>query len=158
MGGVSSWGGHREGVVVGKSFRKGSCRKSRNNLLGRRHQPWGRTEDGHRRSLPCSPQKSLLAPALHHLPPRPGCVQPRRHLEILLSRARGPGCRVWGAGHGKGGAACGDRAPDTGHGLPVGQHCPAEWLVAFHGHCDAPCSSYFIEELGTAKEQVSVFF
>lgn len=96
-------------------------------------------------SLLCSPQKAPLAPALH-LPPWPGCAW-----------------KSSGAGHGQGGAEFGVQlvgagAQDTGHAcgsaLPHG-------MVAFCGHCHAPCcraALIFIEELGTAKEQVSGVF
>lgn len=77
------------------------------------------------RSLLCSPQKNC--PALHP-PPRPGCVLPAlgnpleqdtgSWVQSLRRRAWKWGRSLWGLGQ---------RAQDTGHGVPE-----------FCGHCDAP--------------------
>lgn len=154
-----SWGGHREGVVVGKCFRKGSYRKSRNNLLGRRHQPWRWTEDGQQGILvlftpkssacPCPPSPSLAglcaATAALGNPPE---QDTGTGVQSSGRRAWKRGCNFWGPGH---------RAQDTGHAC--GSALPHGTVVfAITAMPCVPCTSYFMEELGTAKEQVSGVF
>lgn len=77
--------------MVGKRFRQGPCRDSRNNLQGRRHQSWGHTHDGQKRVLALRTLKNTVCPlpSSSLLPLAP----------ILLSGVSGLGCRLWGVGH-----------------------------------------------------------
>lgn len=114
--------------MVGKCFRKGSYRESRNNLLGRRHQPWGHTEDGQLGVLALLTPKSTACPC----PPSPslaGVCAATAALEILLSRVQSTDSGVQLVGSG---------APSTGHRAwaACASALPRR-MVAFCGHCDA---------------------
>lgn len=110
--GCPSWGGHRERVVVGKHFRNGPYRDSRNNLRGRRHQSWGRKHMMDRRgSFALLTLKSAACPC----PPAPsfpcGVCSHGAHgnpvEQHMGSGAQSGGRKVWGAGHRKRGAGHG---------------------------------------------------
>lgn len=107
--GCPSWRGHRERVVVGKHFRNGPYRDSRNNLRGRRHQSWGRKHMMDRRG---SFALLTLKSAASSCPPAPsfprGVCSHGAHGNPVEQhmwsgaqsggrRAQKAGCRSWGA-------------------------------------------------------------
>lgn len=154
MGGViaviyRSWGGHKECVVVGKCFGKGSYRESRNNLLGRRHQPWGHTEDGQLGVLALLTPKSTACPC----PPSPSLAG------VCAATAALGNPLEQGAEHGQWGAACGEWGTEhrtQGMGCLWVSTAPRNGGFLWSLRCPVHRAALLLSrrELGAAKEQV----
>lgn len=122
----------------------------------------GDTQTGWTEGGPCSayPKKHCLPlPSISLL--ALGGVQPRGHLEILLSSTwgvgRSVGCEVWGAGHRKWGAGSGALSTACRARAACGQRCPGRAMVFSCQH-DALCSLKLSFYLGRVKSSKGAGF